>query len=119
VTNRPPSGEAAQGRRELSAGSLEARGDGRRFEAARHIVSPDGQEYVVEIWTPLGAIDGPMGLETLALLAGALLGWRIAVKPLPVRWGRAVHRERVRSRRRAIERMDELVADIQSGRLPT
>ena len=83
------------------------------------VATPEGDEFVVEAWKPswdhgIGLIDA-MAMGFLCLISP---GWRINVKRLPVRWGKAVCRERAGTEREALDRLHVIANGVRQGRLP-
>ena len=81
---------------------------------ARIVKTPDGREFVVEMWKP--SFDHAWGLwDGLLLLCWSLIkpGWRINVKRFPVKGSKAEHRERVRSEVDAERRIEEIAESLR------
>ena len=79
----------------------------------------EGDEFVVEAWKP----SWEHGLGFIAAAATGIWAlvspeWRINVKKLPVRGGRALYRERARSEREALDRLHALADAVRQGRPP-
>lgn len=84
------------------------------------VETPDGNQFVVEIWKPSWG-EGVDFWDSLALAAWSLVspGWRINIKRFPVRGRKAIYRERAGSWEEAQRRLEVLAADLRrTGTLP-
>lgn len=90
--------------------------------AADHSViaaTPEGDEFVVEAWRPSWEHGfGLLGAVATGIWSLISPGWRINVKRLPVRGGRALYRERARSEHEALDRLGALADAVRQGRPP-
>lgn len=84
------------------------------------VTTPDGDEFVVEIWKPSWS-EGIDFWDSLAYALWSLVspGWRINVKRFPVRGRKAIHRERAASRADAQQRAVTIAESLRrNGDVP-
>jgi hypothetical protein len=87
---------------------------------AINLTTPDGDEFIVEIWKPSWS-EGIDIWDSLAYALWSLVspGWRINVKRFPVRGRKAIHRERAVSRADAQQRAEAIAESLsRNGYLP-
>lgn len=87
-------------------------------DVSRTVTSPEGERFVIEVWSPLAEASSVPLVDLLQVAFHALFGWTLAIKRSPVRPlrpGWCVHRERHRSRRIALERLDHCARAISDG----
>ena len=88
-------------------------------DVRRTVRSPGGLEFVVEAWRPLDTFwQSPM-VEVLGRLGATSPDYRVMVRRSEAGMRkRIVHRECLRTHEEALQRVEQLVEDIEKGLTP-